>query len=340
MQPPQMEPAPPPPVQPGRVAGFWVRVLSDLIDTIVLGIFGLLLALPFGGVFERLGEHGVFVGLAVSLAYSGVLQSRIGRGQTLGKRLLRLRVTKLDGSFLSVDRAVVRYVLASFPAYNGAIAYALHAALPVLPLEWIVSVASGLGVAFFLGCFLVIPLHPLKRGLHDLVTGSIVTRDGPLDPAFIAPRNDPRRDRRVVTAGLVVAALASVAGLALSSAVRFAAHPQATLRAAQELGIENLSVIDMSEIHFGDRAAPRALVVTGFLPRPSGAPAPDWDGAAKRLEGALHEDYPDVSIDAALITLRTGYNIGIARSYEQQARNFDWRTRRMRDVSDLVKGLP
>jgi uncharacterized RDD family membrane protein YckC len=312
------------PVGLGWVAGFWVRVFSDLVDAIVLGVFGFLLSLPLRGVFERLGERGVFIGLAISLAYSGVLQSAIGRGQTLGKRLLGLRVVKLDGSYLTLDRSLVRYVLVSFPVYQTAVAYALVTVLPFLRLQWVESLASGLGVAFFLGCFLVIPFHPLKRGLHDIVTGSVVVRNGALDPAFVAAKNDPRRDRRILIGGALVAVLAGVAGIGLSSKARFSVEAPATMRAASELGMANVGVMDATILR--PDGAPHVLVVSGFLPRPSQGAAPDWNAAAKRLASALREDVPGDDVDATSVILRTGYNIGIFSSYEQVLRVVNPRT--------------
>ncbi|HEX4403619.1 MAG TPA: RDD family protein [Polyangia bacterium] len=310
---------------PGRVAGFWVRVLSDFIDGLVLWSFGALLAIPLRGVFERLGERGVFIGLAVSLAYSGVLQSRIGRGQTLGKRLLGLRVTKLDGSFLSLDRSLVRYMLVSFAIYQTAVAYALVTVLPFLRLDWIVAPSSGLALAVGLGCFFVIPFHPLKRGLHDLLAGSIVTRGGPLDPAFVASRDDARRDRRIVIGGLVVALLASVGGLAVSAHFRDTVRAPATFAAASDLEMHNVSLTNTRFASFGGKQN-RVLMIAGFLPRPSGGAAPDWNEAAKRLTAAAHADFKDAPIDRVGVALRSGYNIGIAKSYDNDVRWLDWRT--------------
>src|SRR5207302_7431956 len=40
----------------------------------------------------------LFVGLAISMAYTGILQSRLGGGRTPGKRMLGLRVVRLDGA--------------------------------------------------------------------------------------------------------------------------------------------------------------------------------------------------------------------------------------------------
>ena len=84
-------------------------------------VVGCVISIPFRGVFLRLGEQGVFVGLAISMVYYGLLHSRFGHGQTLGKELLRLRVVRPDGKLLSLDRSLFRFakdpVLASSTSF-------------------------------------------------------------------------------------------------------------------------------------------------------------------------------------------------------------------------------
>jgi uncharacterized RDD family membrane protein YckC len=121
----------------GTLAGFWVRLLADLIDTAFLFLVGLLLSIPFGPLLVRLGSRGVFIGLAVSLLYNGVLQSRLGTGQTLGKRWLRLTVVRMDGSLMSIERSLVRYAMVGYLVYQNAISTAIVTVLPFLRFEWI-----------------------------------------------------------------------------------------------------------------------------------------------------------------------------------------------------------
>ena len=40
------------------VVGFWWRILADGLDAILLGLFGLLLAIPLQNVFYGMGENG------------------------------------------------------------------------------------------------------------------------------------------------------------------------------------------------------------------------------------------------------------------------------------------
>lgn len=48
----------------------------------------------------------------------------------------------------------------------------------------------------FLACFMMIPFHPLKRGLHDLVAGSIVVFKGTFDSEALNHMEDSRKAKR------------------------------------------------------------------------------------------------------------------------------------------------
>ena len=88
------------------------RVGAALIDFVVLFVFFLVLAALLGdtesgdgGVSANLEGAGFLVWIAVSLAYYGVLEAI--NGQTVGKRLLGIRVTDDDGTTAPTARQVV-----------------------------------------------------------------------------------------------------------------------------------------------------------------------------------------------------------------------------------------
>ena len=73
------------------VVGFWLRLVSDFIDIIILGICGFLFAVPFKKIFYMLGENGIWLGFCIVFLYTGILQSAIGQGQSLGKKILKIQ---------------------------------------------------------------------------------------------------------------------------------------------------------------------------------------------------------------------------------------------------------
>ena len=101
-------------------AGFWLRFAAYLIDSILLGLIffplGLGLGLMMGATGNNqnpelmLGLNGGLnmVSLVVTWLYSSLLESSSWQG-TVGKKLVGLRVTDLDGRRISFGRATGRH---------------------------------------------------------------------------------------------------------------------------------------------------------------------------------------------------------------------------------------
>jgi uncharacterized RDD family membrane protein YckC len=300
---------------PAPIAGFWIRVLADLLDAVFLGVLGWLLSLLLRGLLLRLGERAVIIGLATSLVYAGVLQSHLGGGQTLAKRLLRLRVVRLDGTPLSIGRALLRYATVSFPLYQGAISLAAVTLLPFVRIESAQVVQGTLALVLFLGCVAVVPFHPLRRGLHDLLTGTIVVRGGMPARATLADARNDVCDRTIVNgaAALLVVSVAISLALARPASLLPASirHPEALVPA---LPLQNARITDTLELEKNARI--RTLVVAAFLPT-SAPSAPDLAAAHAAIAAALRAQLPAHS-DVTRIgsTLRTGINLGIYSDYQ------------------------
>ena len=96
-------------------AGFWVRTLAFLVDGIAIGIVvgvvtvGRPLATDAGGtvIFSTWRN---FLETIIGFGYFTLFWSRIGGGQTLGMRLLGLRVVGTDGHPIGYGTAVVRWI--------------------------------------------------------------------------------------------------------------------------------------------------------------------------------------------------------------------------------------
>jgi uncharacterized RDD family membrane protein YckC len=160
------------------IAGFWRRIGAFFIDTIIVGIVGT----AIGGLLYQwiapIGAPARLVGLVISLAYFGILNSRIGNGQTLANRWLGIRVVNAQGQTLSLPRALLRYVVFGIPLFfNG---LPLRGATLMSPV-----VGSLLALVVFGGGFAIVYLYIFNRrtrqSLHDLVVGSYVVRAQPDD---------------------------------------------------------------------------------------------------------------------------------------------------------------
>jgi uncharacterized RDD family membrane protein YckC len=112
-------------------------------------------------------------------------------GRTLGKWLLGLRVTDLQGSRIGWKAAMLRFLVASWGIVAWAallgIVYLVHRRQQVVfrmdRLTWrelglpvlYTSLAAGVFIAY-LGGYLLAAFHPQRRALHDLAAGTEVRR--------------------------------------------------------------------------------------------------------------------------------------------------------------------
>lgn len=146
--PPPVPPQVPPPVyqpvyQPTpRFAGFWIRVLAYIIDSLVI-------AIPVGGLLWTVGVGDTAsngVGLIVGWIYSAVMESSEWQA-TVGKRVLGLWVTDEEGRRISFGRATIRH------------------------FSKIVS-----AIILCIG-FLMVAFTDRKQGLHDKMASTLVWRN-------------------------------------------------------------------------------------------------------------------------------------------------------------------
>jgi uncharacterized RDD family membrane protein YckC len=87
--------------------GFLTRTLATIVDFVILAIVGgILNGIVFGGDQVRGNGLSTLLGLAYFLYF----WSSYGHGQTVGNRVLSIRVVKTDGSELTLVDAFIRYV--------------------------------------------------------------------------------------------------------------------------------------------------------------------------------------------------------------------------------------
>jgi uncharacterized RDD family membrane protein YckC len=96
-------------VQDKWICGFWRRIGALFIDSLVLGILGSVIGLFLEDTFVQLGGWGRLIGFAVSITYFGVMNSSLSNGQTIGKKILNIRVVDSSNSTISLPKSFVRY---------------------------------------------------------------------------------------------------------------------------------------------------------------------------------------------------------------------------------------
>lgn len=164
-----------------EIAGFWRRLGALFIDMIVLGIAGFVIGTFAFRQLVEMGQSARLIGAAIVLVYCGVLNSGLGGGGTLGKRMLGLRVVRRDGQTIGLARSLLRTIVFWAPFFlNGVFFQSVR--IPGLPEDPRITMAVGaLDVAtVFLGTFLIFYLYVFntrtRQSLHDLIAGTFVVR--------------------------------------------------------------------------------------------------------------------------------------------------------------------
>ena len=152
-------------------AGFWWRVLAYIIDSLIMSAIFFPLGMIIGVGMVASGDDGnspvlplVNLGLnGVSIIagwlYHAFMESSSWQG-TIGKKVLGLRVTDIDGNRISFARATGRY------------------------FGMIVS-----GMICLIG-FIMVAFTEKKQGLHDMMAGTLVLK-GPAATSYPSPPPPP-----------------------------------------------------------------------------------------------------------------------------------------------------
>lgn len=291
------------------VVGFWRRFFADFLDAIFLGIPGYGIGYLFKYNFSAMGSHAIWIGLVCSFIYYGLQHTRIGGGQTPGKRLLGIQVLRRDGQYLDFGKSFLRYLVVSFVFYNW-IYGSLISHLPQTAMMAAGSIYFLVIIWAFFACFLMIPFHPLKRGLHDIAADSIVVYKGCFDNEVL----DQMEDSAKVKRALIILSIGSVllAGGCILGLVKFSGSRDMSKLAEiqKSLGTE----YDISQVRansFNGKAESLAVVV--YVPLKIFENKTEKERIRQEVFNKVKTRFNDLEPFGKLrIVMSSGYNIGIA----------------------------
>jgi uncharacterized RDD family membrane protein YckC len=139
-------------------AGFWVRFVAYIIDTVIVEVGAGLVTLGLESATgpDQGATYGGGLGLLLGLLYWSLLESSPLQA-TLGKMALGLKVTDLEGRRLSFPRALGR------------------------------TLAKLLSTLLFMIGYLMVGWTARKQGLHDLIAGTLVVKAAAAPQAQAGP---------------------------------------------------------------------------------------------------------------------------------------------------------
>lgn len=303
-------------VQEKWICGFWRRIGALFIDTLVLGIFGYVVGLFLEDTFVQLGGWGRLIGFAVSITYFGVMNSSLSNGQTIGKKILNIKVVDSTNSTISLPKSFLRYSFLAVPfSLNGAqITNEALLSYLMYPLSFII----------FGGIFSISYLYVFNRitrqSLHDLVVGTYVVNAEVSSEELISVW----KPHLGVVAGLFIAAAlvpAFTSDLAKS-------EPFKGLLATQEAINSNESVkyAGVTEGSSTFTSSDSGITTTTYVNTQAFLYKNNVDDSdtAKQLAQTIIKTYPE-SLNKNLIqvTLTYGYDIGIASKWNSYNHQFN-----------------
>jgi uncharacterized RDD family membrane protein YckC len=310
------------------IAPLWRRVAAFLMDAVLLALLGFLIGAAFYDALAALGFKARLVGFVIALLYFGTLNSRIGGGRTIGKRLFGIRVVGTDGNTIGFGRSVLRYLVVAVSWFlNGAPidsdAFA-SGSIVQLGIAILGSIAVfGLAAAIV---YLVIFNRHTRRSLHDLIAGTYVVADlgGVPQPARLWHAHII-----VVVLLLLLSATIPFGIRMLSKAPAFEAMMQVQRAVAKEPGISEVAIqIGTAERGSPDKTEPPQHALS-IIARSTRHDEPDH--LAQRIANRALDSMAEVA-ELDLIGVHTyyGYDIGIARkitAYSLVQTPLQWRER-------------
>lgn len=295
---------------PARSIGsVWRRFIAYAVDGFVLAAVGAGIGAASFDRLSQLGLWGRLVGLCVAVIYFALLDSRIGDGQTLGKRWMKLRVIDAQGNTISITKSLLRSVIFVVPS----LLYGLR--LPETRTPWIVFAVIFVVVLWVGGStvYLITFNHQTRQGLHDLAVGSYVANaddTGPLGTKPIA-----NTQWAILGTLLVVASVA--AGILNAKLEKMPPYPQMRQDAGALEQMEEVGRVRVRDtlLHSSNGGAKKALVLNIVLKsKPSNEEA-FADDVARNI---LQSDQRTQNYDQLSIRLFYGYDIGIAQRWNHQ----------------------
>jgi len=168
-----------PPAANRIISGFWRRMLSFLLDCLILFVPAILSGFLLFDFYAELGGWGRLLGFCIALMYFGLFNSSLGHGQTLGKRLLKIEVVNVSGDYISPGRSLLRFSVLAAPWFLNR--PPIHLSEVMGPLGYTMALLmSGLGGAIL---YMYIFNRRTRQSLHDLAAGTWVVRTWPKGPA-------------------------------------------------------------------------------------------------------------------------------------------------------------
>lgn len=292
------------------------RFFAGIIDTLFLGFVGTVLSIPFSEIFFALGQNGSWIGGLIALAYFTFSQSKYTRGQTLGYKLLGIRVITMGGASLSFKNSFIRSFLFLLPSFG----YSLTSLVPNLMAGQIWSIVLA---CYAVSLLVFVLFHPLHRGLHDLASGAIVVNR----KQYETLTDDDKRKfferpvslkRPQIISGIALILIFGV-GIAFlfmnplkTDSLSDLVNLQQTLNEIPGISVHTVQIQKRLTLAGEGELDDKGLLIGVSVERMIFIDKEKLDFLEQQIDSQIVSAYPDIQdLDYIKVTFSSGYNIGI-----------------------------
>lgn len=302
------------------ICGFWKRILALFLDGVFLGIIGVLLGILFGKQFAQIGGWGRLVGFLIALGYFGVLNSYLGKGQSIGKRITKIRVIDEDGECISLNRSLLRSTVLELPFFLNGIMLAPSILMsPVGTIIGLIIFGIGGGIIYF-----YIFNRQTRQSLHDLICRTYVVKASAMGPVTVG---------QIARLHYIVFAIFIVGILIFSTVLspRLAKKEIFVELIGLQENLYKMGKVSNAFVNIGKSFGPKGssnYVSANVIYKEKSA---DFKKVAEQVAEVILKVYPKAKTkDIIGVTVTYGYDIGIAsywRRYSEGLSPAEWEKR-------------
>lgn len=293
------------------------RLLALIIDFIILGIIGYVSGFFLEDFYVSLGIYGTLFGTVIAIIYFSIFQSSIGKGQTPGKKFMRAKVTDLKGEYLTLEKSFLRSSILFFPFLNTSLFAGRYETIIILLILSLINLITH----YF------ILVNKSRRCLHDILISSVVTYQN-VTEIDIDPQND-RSIKKIVPIGIIAAFLFIVSTFVIDTTIKDALKNMYSIKEK----IENIDgVITVSGIkentstHYslGESSETNTTIQVELKINDKEEIKNTDSQYFYDIYDIIKREIPEYTdMDAVIITLYYGYDIGIAKKNESVTKVFE-----------------
>lgn len=311
------------------ICGFWKRLFAFVIDGIILGLFGFAIGTLFFDFFAEIGGLGLLFGFVIALLYFGIQNSSVCNGQTIGKRILKIKVVDNKAKNITLQRSFARFMILGPPYFlNGVLLP------PNLMNNYLLSLLLGLIVFFGLAgiIYLYIFNRNTRQSLHDLVVRTYVINSPTTKKLSFHPKALWKGHLAVLGTIFVVVIITITIVVPKLSQTEFFKELLIVQNKIMSSGLVHSVKVSAgksfrmkSEIN-GERKGKNTYVSINAIlkKKPS-----DYVMPIKKIAKIVLDNYPPIKgKDTLVVTVSYGYDIGIARAWKSQMQSHspkEWR---------------